>query len=156
MESVCDIHMYVNGNPVTLQSTPLMSLAGILREKLGLTGTKVGCNTGECGACTVILNGKAVASCMVIAGQLDGADVRTIEGIGSEQALHPLQQVFIEEGAIQCGYCTPGIIMSAVALLEETVHPSDAQIRDAIAGNLCRCTGYQKIIRAIQRYAETR
>ncbi|NPV56301.1 MAG: (2Fe-2S)-binding protein [Anaerolineae bacterium] len=150
------VRFRVNGNSVMVSVPPMTSLAEILRQQLGLTGTKIGCNNGECGACTVIMNGKAVASCLVLAPQVAGADIRTIEGVGGDKALHPIQQAFLDEGAVQCGYCTPGMVMSAVALLEENPNPGEAEVKDAISGNLCRCTGYQKIIRAIRHYAAGR
>ena len=122
-----------------------------LRDELGLTGAKDACGgEGECGACTVIMNGKAVNSCMVFAGQADGAVIVTIEGLGKGNELHPLQKAFIETGSIQCGFCTPGVILSAKALLDRVPDPSEAEIKEALAGNLCRCTGYKKMIEAVQ------
>ena len=128
-------------------------LLQVLRDQLGLTGTKDGCSEGDCGACTVIVNGKPVNSCLVLAAQADGAEIVTIEGLGTAEAMHPLQAAFVEEGGTQCGYCTPGIIMSAAALLEKSPKPTEEEIRWALAGNLCRCTGYTKIIAAVQRAA---
>jgi len=154
MSALWHIHLTVNGRPVELDVPPLTSLAQILRDHLGLTGTKISCNKGECGACSVIMNGELVNSCLVLAPQADGADILTIEGLGQPGALHPLQAAFIEEGAIQCGYCTPGMVLAGVALLRQTPNPTEEQIKQGIAGNLCRCTGYQKIVRAIQRCAE--
>jgi len=148
------VNFKVNGKPVSLDVDPMMRLSEVLREALGLVGTKVGCNEGECGACTVIINRRAVNSCLVLAPQAEGADIWTIEGMAKGDELHPVQTAFLEEGAVQCGYCTPGMIMSAVALLGENPHPTEEEIKDAIAGNLCRCTGYQKIVRAIQRCGE--
>jgi carbon-monoxide dehydrogenase small subunit len=147
-----NVRFTVNGLKVNLLVNPLTSLAEILRDHLGLRGTKIGCNDGECGACTVILNGLPVNSCLVLAPQLEGVDVVTIEGVEANPKLARIQQNFIKFGAIQCGYCTPGMIMSAVALLSKNDHPSDEEIREAIAGNLCRCTGYQKIVDAIRGY----
>jgi len=147
------VNFRVNGKTIGIDVSPMTSLAQILREHLGLYGTKVGCNKGECGACTVIMNEQAVDSCLVLAPQLEGADVWTVEGIGTDDKLHPVQEALLDEGAVQCGYCTPGIVMSAVALLKYNPKPTEAEIKEAIAGNLCRCTGYQKIVRAIQRCA---
>jgi carbon-monoxide dehydrogenase small subunit len=125
-----------------------------LREDLGLTGTKKGCAEGECGACTVIMNGKAVLSCLLPAFKADGGEIWTVEGMASQGELHPLQQAFLNEGAVQCGYCSPGMLLTAKALLDEDPQPSSQEIREAISGNLCRCTGYARIIRAIQAAAE--
>jgi carbon-monoxide dehydrogenase small subunit len=127
-----------------------MTLADMLREELKLTGTKKGCGLGECGACTVLLDGKPVSSCLVLAVEADNRDVVTIEGVETEKGLHPIQQAFVEKGAIQCGFCTPGMVLSAKALLDENQHPDEQDIRKAISGNLCRCTGYQKIVEAVQ------
>jgi carbon-monoxide dehydrogenase small subunit len=140
----------LNGQKQTVEIQPSETLAHMLREKLGLTGTKIGCEEGECGACTVIVNGKTVTSCIYPAMKVDGAQVETIEGLSSTGKLHPIQEAFIEHFAAQCGYCTPGFIMSTKALLDKNPHPSDEEIREAIAGNLCRCTGYYQIIDAIK------
>lgn len=148
------VHLHINGKQVEMTVSPLTSLAQLLRENLGLTGTKVSCNEGECGSCTVIMNGEVVDSCLVPVPQAEGADVWTIEGITPPKGLHPLQEAFLNEGAVQCGYCTPGFIMSAVSLLRHNSDPTEDEIKEAIAGNICRCTGYQKIIRAIQNCAE--
>ena len=128
--------------------TPLSSIC--CADQLGLTGTKKGCDLGDCGACTVLMDGKAVNSCLVLAVQANGRTVQTIEGLETAEGLHPLQQAFIEKGAIQCGFCSSGMILAAKELLDRTPHPQEAEIRRAISGNLCRCTGYQKIIEAIK------
>ena len=140
----------LNGTRRTIEAEPQETLLHLLREKAGLTGVKCGCELGECGACTVIYNGRAVNSCCVLAEQADGSDVVTIEGIGTAEHPHPLQQAFIDAGAIQCGFCTPGMILSAKALLDRNPHPDEDTIRAALSGNLCRCTGYSKIVEAIQ------
>jgi len=150
-----EVRFKVNGKEYTLKVDPLKTLLQVLREDLNLTGTKEGCGKGECGACTVILNGKAVNSCLVPVSQINGAEILTIEGIGDEKHLHPLQKAFINEGAIQCGFCTPGMIMSAYALLKEKRLPDEKDIKEAISGNLCRCTGYKRIIQAIKKAAKT-
>lgn len=128
-------------------------LVHYLREQAGRTGTPVGCDTSNCGVCTVLLNGRSVKSCSVLAVQADGAEVTTIQGLASNGELHPLQQAFHEEHALQCGYCTPGMIMAAVDLLQENPHPTEEQVRDGLEGNLCRCTGYQNIVHAVLRAA---
>jgi aerobic carbon-monoxide dehydrogenase small subunit len=143
----------LNGKGYRLQVKPGITLQDILRDILGFTGTKKGCEQGVCGSCTVLLNGKAVNSCLVLAPLIQGQTVTTIEGLAQGQDLHPLQKSFILKGAIQCGYCTPGMIMSAKALLDETPVPSEAHIRKSLRGNLCRCTGYVKIIEAVQAAA---
>ncbi len=145
------IHFKLNGKSVSIATAPNRRLIDLLREDFGLTGTKEGCGIGECGACTVLLNGKAVNSCLILAGQADGADILTIEGLAQQGQLHPLQENFITHGAVQCGFCTPGMIMSAYALLLENPSPTEAEIKAAIAGNLCRCTGYKQIILAIDQ-----
>jgi carbon-monoxide dehydrogenase small subunit len=135
---------------VALNCAANLTLLDILRDELDLTGVKDACGgEGECGACTVIMNGKAVNACMVLAGQADQATIETIEGLDQGDRLHPLQQAFIETGAIQCGYCTPGAIMAAKALLDENPYPVEAEIKEALSGNLCRCTGYKKMIEAV-------
>jgi aerobic-type carbon monoxide dehydrogenase small subunit (CoxS/CutS family) len=129
---------------------PTKTLLDVLREDLFLTGTKRGCDSGECGACTVLLNGQAVHSCLILAAELDGKDVLTIEGLSKDRKeLHPLQKAFIEKGAVQCGFCTPGLIMTAKALLDENPNPTEEEVRYGVSGNLCRCTGYSKIVEAI-------
>jgi carbon-monoxide dehydrogenase small subunit len=148
------VNLQVNGQAYQLQVEEDAFLVDVLREELNLTGTKKACNEGECGACTVILNGKAVNSCLVLAARLDGAKIVTIEGVGDAEHLHPLQEAFISAGAVQCGYCTPGMIISAKALLDQNPHPSEAEIRTGLSGNLCRCTGYKKIVKAVQLAAE--
>jgi len=146
--------MTLNGTEVTVQVQADEMLVDVLRERLGLTGTKVGCNEGECGACTVLLDGEAVLSCLLPAMRAQGREVITIEGLSEGDRLHPLQQAFVDYGAVQCGYCTPGFILSAKALLDRNPHPTREQIKEAIAGNLCRCTGYVKIIEAIEAAAK--
>ncbi len=143
----------VNGQPVEVEVSPFTTLAQILRDHLDLRGTKIGCNEGECGSCTVVMNGAAVSSCLVLAPQVEGADVWTIEGLAEGESLHPLQDAFVRHGAVQCGYCSPGFIMSGAALLRRNPRPSRAEIMEAIEGNLCRCTGYQKIVQAIESCA---
>jgi carbon-monoxide dehydrogenase small subunit len=148
--------MTLNGESVTVEVEPFELLVDVLRDKLGLTGTKIGCNEGECGACTVIMDGLAVLSCLLPVMKAQGREVVTVEGLGRDDELHPLQQAFIEKGAVQCGYCTPGMIMSAKALLDENPQPSAEEIEEAIAGNLCRCTGYLQIIEATEAAIELR
>ena len=140
----------VNGTTRTVESEGNEKLIFILREKLGLTGTKRGCDLGDCGSCTVILDGEPVTACLVLAPQVEGRRVETIEGIGNGEELHPLQQAFIDESAAQCGYCIPGMIMAAKALLDRDPGPSREEIKTGLSGNLCRCTGYTKIIKAVE------
>lgn len=150
-----EIHVRVNGKECTVTTDPTKRLLDMLREDLHLTGTKEGCGIGECGACTVILNGKTINSCLVLAGQAEGSEIITIEGIeGKDGNLHPLQDAFIEAGAVQCGFCTPGMIISAYALLQENPKPTIEEIKEAVAGNLCRCTGYKQIIQAVNIVSE--
>jgi len=144
------IRIKLNGDLRTLEAPVFRLLLDLLRDEIGLTGTKEGCGTGDCGACTVLLNGKPVNSCLIFAGELDGADIVTIEGLRIGPELHPVQQAFIQDGGAQCGYCTPGMLMMAKALLDENVNPSEEEIRFALSGNLCRCTGYAKIVQAVQ------
>jgi carbon-monoxide dehydrogenase small subunit len=146
--------MKVNNQPVTVEVEPDELLVDVLRDRLGLTGTKIGCSEGECGACTVIMDGKPVLSCLLPALRAQGREITTIEGLAHGETLHPLQQAFVEVGAVQCGYCIPGFIMSAKALLDVNPHPTRDEIKEAIAGNLCRCTGYIKIIEAIEAAAK--
>ena len=148
------IELTVNGQPVEAAVEPNRTLLQFLREDLGLTGTKHGCGLGDCGACTVILDGQPVNSCLVLAIQANGREVLTIEGLAENGKLHPIQQAFVDKGAIQCGFCTPGMILSAKALLDANPKPTEQDIRMAISGNLCRCTGYQKIVEAIGEAAE--
>jgi carbon-monoxide dehydrogenase small subunit len=143
----------VNGAKHEVDVEPRQLLVYFLREQLGLTGTNVGCDTSSCGACTVLLDGRSVKSCTVLAVQADGHEVTTIEGLASDGKLHPVQQAFHEQHALQCGYCTPGMVMAAVSLLDESQSPSEAEIREALEGNLCRCTGYQNIVKAIRTAA---
>ena len=145
--------MNVNGESVTLAVAPFATLLDALRHDLELTGTKYGCGEGECGACSVILNGRVVNACLVLAAECEQADVLTIEGLESNGTLHPLQQAFIDHGAVQCGFCTPGMIMAAYALLAENPSPTEEQVMRGLEGNLCRCTGYQKIVDAVMSLA---
>lgn len=139
----------VNGRPHTLEVFAMARLLDVLREELQLTGTKEGCGEGECGACTVIVDGRIVNSCLVPVAQVDGSDIKTIEGVANEEELHAVQQAFIEHGGAQCGICTPGMVLTAVDLLERNPKPTEEDIRTALAGNLCRCTGYMKIFESV-------
>ncbi len=143
------ITLTVNGDPVDFQIDPRKSLLDLLRDDVGLTGTKKGCDSGDCGACTVLLDGLAVPSCLVLAVDANGRNVTTVEGLAQAGNLHPVQRAFVDHWAVQCGFCTPGMIIAAVALLAENPHPTPEEARAAIAGNLCRCTGYAKIVEAI-------
>ena len=147
------ITLTVNGESELVDVPSNMTLLEMLREKLVLTGTKNGCAAGECGACTVLINGEPVNSCMVLAVECDGAEIITVEGLAHDGQLDPVQEAIIEQGGVQCGFCTPGILISARALLDRNPSPNDYEIRDALVGNLCRCTGYYKIIRAVERAA---
>ncbi len=149
------IKLTVNGTLYELGVQPWEALVDVIRDNLGLTGTKEGCGLGECGACTVIMGGKTVNSCLVLAVEADGKQITTIEGLADDDKLHPLQEAFIENGGMQCGFCTPGMIMSAKALLDENPNPDDEEIKQGIAGNICRCTGYTKIIASIKAAAKT-
>ena len=149
------ISFTLNGKAVKLEVEAKEILVDTLRERLGLTGTKKSCGTGDCGACTVLLNGRAVRSCTMLTGMVDGKEVLTIEGLGGADKVHPIQQAFVDEGAIQCGYCIPGMILATKALLDKNQNPTTEEIREALSGNLCRCTGYEKIIRAVERAART-
>lgn len=146
------LEMTVNGAPVRVDVEPTDRLLDVLRDGLGLTGTKEGCGEGECGACTVLMDGAAVDSCLVLALEAQGCSITTIEGL-AEEALHPIQRAFVEEGAVQCGFCTPGFVMSTHALLRDSPDPTDEEILRGLEGNLCRCTGYHAIIRAVRRAA---
>jgi len=144
------IQLTLNGKITPLEVPSHRLLLDLLRDEIGLTGTKEGCGTGDCGACTVFLNGKPVNSCLVLSGELDGTDIVTIEGLKIGPELHPVQKAFIQDGGAQCGYCTPGMLMMSKALLDENPNPTEEEIRFALSGNLCRCTGYAKIIQAVQ------
>ena len=148
-----DLYVTINGEAYKRTVDVAQTLAEFLREELGLTGTKIGCNEGECGACTVIYNGKPVNSCLVTAAEIDGSDVLTIEGMAGDE-IHPLQQAFLDAGAVQCGFCTPGMIMSAKAILDQNPHPTREYVRKNMEGNICRCTGYNRIIDGIMLAAE--
>lgn len=147
------IQFTINGRSHTLEVYAMARLLDVLREDLQLTGTKEGCGEGECGACTVIVDGRIVNSCLVPVGQVDGSEIKTIEGVANEEELHAVQQAFIEHGGAQCGICTPGMVLSAVDLLERNPQPTEADIRTALAGNLCRCTGYMKIFESVLQAA---
>ena len=153
METI-EFTFLLNRREVTVSVAPNRRLLDVLREELHLTGTKEGCGIGECGACTVLLNGRPVNSCLVLAGQAQGSEITTIEGVEKEDSeLHPLQEAFLEEGAVQCGFCTPGMVLSALALRRKNPGPTEDEIKEAISGNLCRCTGYKQIVEAIQSAA---
>lgn len=147
------LNFFVNGDPISLDTDPQRRLLDILREDLGLTGTKEGCSEGECGACTVLMDGEAVHSCLTLAAQLNGRHVETIEGLEKSGELDILQRAFVEEIAVQCGFCTPGMIMSAKALLLKNSNPTPEEIRTALSGNICRCSGYVQIVNAVSRAA---
>jgi len=149
------VELDVNERIYKVDAEPRETLTQVLRDRIGLTGTKQGCDTGGCGACTVLLDGQAVYSCMIFAARAEGKKVTTIEGLVMAGKLHPVQDAFIKKGAVQCGYCTPGMIMTAKALLEQKSDPSEEDVNDAIAGNICRCTGYVKIVNAIMSASET-
>jgi len=147
------IELLINGESYAVSVKPNETLLDVIRDKVGLTGTKKGCDTGQCGACTVLLEGKPVPSCLVLAVDAKDKDIQTIEGLAVEGRLHPLQEAFVKEGAVQCGYCTPAMILTAKALLDTNSSPTEREIKEAIAGNLCRCTGYVKIVQAIASVA---
>jgi len=150
-----ELNIKVNNKDYKLFVASNKRLLDVLRDDLGLTGVKEGCSIGECGACTVIMNGKNVCSCMILAGQAEGSEIITIEGLeGPKGELHPLQEAFIEAGAVQCGFCTPGMILSSLTLLRRNLNPTVKEIKEAISGNFCRCTGYKQIIEAVQLAAE--
>jgi carbon-monoxide dehydrogenase small subunit len=144
------IHLTINDKEYDLAVAPNQTLVDVIRYELGLTGTKKGCELGDCGSCTVLMDGKPVNSCLVLAMQADGRKIITIEGLETEKGLHPIQDAFVQKGAIQCGFCSPGMILSAKSLLDKNPNPGRDEIRGAISGNLCRCTGYQKIIEAVE------
>lgn len=149
------VKLNVNGDQYEVAVRNHRSLADVIREDLDLTGTKVGCNQGDCGACTVLIDGRAVCSCLTLAVEAEGSEITTIEGIAeAPDALHPLQQAFVDKGAVQCGFCTGGMIVSAVAMLEKNPKPDDDAIRRGLSGNLCRCTGYNKIVEAVASVAD--
>jgi carbon-monoxide dehydrogenase small subunit len=154
MATVKNVKLRVNGVEYRREVEPRLLLVDFIRDHLGLTGTHIGCDTSNCGACTVIMNGRSVKSCTVFAVEADGADITTIEGLGSDGELHPIQKAFWENHALQCGYCTPGFIMQAYWLLKENPDPTEEEIRAGLSGNLCRCTGYQNIIKAVKAAAE--
>jgi carbon-monoxide dehydrogenase small subunit len=149
------ITLVVNGTQYTVEVEPDELLVDVLREKIGLTGTKKGCGTGDCGACTVIMDGRAVTSCLILAAAAVGKSILTIEGLERDGGLDPIQQSFLDHFAVQCGFCTPGMVLSVKALLDSNPQPSDDEIRYAISGNLCRCTGYKKVVEAVQAVAGT-
>ena len=155
MTTVAPLTITVNTVTYTINIEPHLTLVEVLRDNLGLTGTKKSCNEGECGACTVLMDGKPVASCMVLAMDAQNKHVTTIEGLAEGEKLHPLQVAFVKHGGIQCGFCTPGMILSAKALLDEHPDPTPLQVRTAISGNLCRCTGYQQIVDSVMAAAKT-
>jgi len=149
-----NVNVTVNGKHFTCAIDPETRLLDLLRDTLHLTGTKEGCGEGECGACTVLLDGRPVNSCLVLAAQAEGASVETIEGLASATGMHPVQQAFVDAGGVQCGFCTPGFVMSTVALLRRTLQPTEEEILTALEGNLCRCTGYANILKAVRLAAE--
>jgi len=148
-----DITLTVNGKEGTLRVESRTLLAHLLRDEIGLTGTHIGCDTSQCGTCTVLMDQKAVKSCTILAAQADGTDVTTIEGLGTVEAMHPVQAAFHDQHALQCGFCTPGVVMAAVGLLEASPDPDEREIREALDGVICRCTGYENIVRAIRQAA---
>ena len=152
---MANVTIIVNGETRTAAVPPETTLLRLLRDHFGLTGAKLGCDVGDCGACTVMVDGQPVNACLMLAGQADGREVLTIEGLASRDSLHPVQKAFEDRAALQCGFCGPGVILSAKALLDDNPDPTAAQIRDALAGNLCRCTGYTKMIEAIQEAARS-
>jgi len=144
------IRFTLNGKEMIIHAPPDRRAVDLLREDLGLTGTKQGCGSGECGACTILADGDARLSCLMLAAQLEGRSIITVEGLSSEKSLHPVQQAFAERGAVQCGFCTPGMVLASVDFLQRNPMPTRAEIREALSGNLCRCTGYQKIVDSVQ------
>ncbi len=149
-----NLKFILNEKQVVVETEPSIRLLDLLRDKFNLTGTKEGCGIGECGACTILMNEKAVNSCLILAAQIEGSEIVTIEGIANGSELHPIQKSFLKYGAVQCGFCSPAMVLSAYALLEENPNPTEEEIKDAIAGNLCRCTGYKQIIEAIVKTKE--
>lgn len=149
-----ELKLDVNGRERQVAAAPHQTLLEVLRDELGLIGAKKGCGTGDCGACTVLVDDQAMCSCLLLAVEAEGRQITTIEGLASGDDLHPVQRAFIECGALQCGFCTPGMVLSTVALLRRSPNPSQAEIRDALAGNLCRCTGYDKIVKAVLQVAK--
>jgi carbon-monoxide dehydrogenase small subunit len=147
------VKLQVNGGEREVEALDHESLLTVLRDRIGLAGSKNACEQGECGSCSVLMDGELVCSCLVLAGAAAGRDLQTVEALGSEQRLHPVQKAFVDSGAVQCGFCTPGFVMSTVALLRANPEPSDAEIKEALAGNICRCTGYGKILEAVHRAA---
>jgi carbon-monoxide dehydrogenase small subunit len=147
------LSMTVNGHETSVATDPSATLLEVLRGELGLTGVKEGCSEGVCGACTILMNGEPIRSCLTLALEAEGAEIITIEGLGSKGVMHPLQQAFVENGAVQCGFCTPGMILSSKALLDRNPSPTDDEIKEALAGNFCRCTGYTKILDAVRAAA---
>jgi len=150
------LRLDVNGGEREVEAREHESLLTVLRDQLGLIGSKDACEQGECGSCSVLMDGELVCSCLVMAGAAAGRDIRTVESLGSAERLHPVQQAFVDAGAVQCGFCTPGFVVSTVALLRANPEPSDAEIKEALAGNICRCTGYGKILEAVHRAAGAR
>jgi carbon-monoxide dehydrogenase small subunit len=148
------LNFLVNHKPVEIEIEPHLTLLEVLRDHLALIGTKEGCGTGDCGACTVLIDGEPVCSCLMLAVEAEGQEVTTVEGLATDHALHPVQRAFIDQGGLQCGFCTPGFLVSAAALLAQNPQPTETEIRQALAGNLCRCTGYDKIVRAVQSAAQ--
>ncbi len=147
------IEFTLNGRREAMELDPGRRVVDVLREDLGLTGTKEGCGAGDCGACTILVDGEARASCLMLAVQMQGREITTIEGVGRDGALHPLQQAFVDCGAVQCGFCTPGMVMTSLHLLQKNPHPDRQAVREGIGGNLCRCTGYHKIVDAVMTAA---
>jgi aerobic carbon-monoxide dehydrogenase small subunit len=155
MKSVC-IKTTINSRTYELDVRPNMTLLDLLRDELGLTGTKRGCEVGECGACTVLMNGQTVNSCLILVPQIDGQEILTVEGLADGEKLHPIQESFLDHDAVHCGFCTPGMLMSGKELLDRTSHPTEEETRAAISGNLCRCSGYQQIVDAIRETGEVK
>jgi carbon-monoxide dehydrogenase small subunit len=147
------LSFYLNGKETFVEVAPDRKLVSVLREDLGMTGTKEGCGAGECGACTILVDGQARLSCLMTAAQVQGSSITTIEGLGPDESLHPVQEAFVEYGAVQCGFCTPGVVMAAVHLLDNNPDPTREEIREGLSGNLCRCSGYVKIVDAVQAAA---